>query len=271
MAKISAEAKEKYFEKLQAFKSSIEQIQSRINNILGTLEDEPGPGDSTKMFTAAEEELNLVSYYIVMNELSVSLLGVKNEAYLNDARKGIYKAIIQLEKVVTNFIDVPFSDYEEQLSYIEQIPAEARFHVLKKLGFSIRAVEDGFGENTKWRWSFVELEGRYATILKNMLNVKTVITDMDPRSDVYELTLEHLKYVKTWLQQAADRYRKKYELSTSRIDDFKLAINYLAALRRIHILLNEPAESEELKKKIEIWKSKMEADSKKSEAQKRQR
>jgi hypothetical protein len=271
MAKISAEAKEKYFDKLQGFKSSLEQIQTRINSIKATLDGQPGTGDSTKLLTTADEELNLVSYYIVMNELSLSLLGVKNEAYLNDARKGIYKAIILLEDVVSNYIDVPFSDYEEQLSFIEEVPTEQRFLLLKKLGYSIQAVEDGFGENTKWRWSFVELEGRYATILKNMLNMKTLIVDMDPRSDVYQLTLDHLKYVKEWLQIAADRYRQKYELSTLRIDDFKLAINYLSALRRIHIVLAESAEAEELKKKIEIWKSKMESDSKKSEAQKKAR
>jgi hypothetical protein len=65
------------------------------------------------------------------------------------------------------------------------------------------------------------------------------------------------------MQKSADRYREKYELSTSRIDDFKLAISYLAALRRLHIILGEPDNAEVVKKKADVWKAKMEADEKK--------
>jgi hypothetical protein len=63
---------------------------------------------------------------------------------------------------------------------------------------------------------------------------------------------------------SATRYREKYELSTFRIDDFKLAINYLSALRRLHIYLGENNDAETVKKNIEIWKIKMEKDSTKS-------
>ena len=57
----------------------------------------------------------------------------------------------------------------------------------------------------------------------------------------------------------------KYELSTSRMDDFKTAINFLAALKRFLTLTNQKREIEELKKKIDIWKQKMESDAKQSE------
>ena len=71
--------------------------------------------------------------------------------------------------------------------------------------------------------------------------------------------------IKKLLLQAADRYREKYELSTSRIDDFKMGINYLNSLRRIHALLGEKEGAETLKKKAEIWASKLEMDIKKQE------
>ena len=58
-------------------------------------------------------------------------------------------------------------------------------------------------------------------------------------------------------------------LSTGRIDDFRLGINYLLALRRIHLILNERNEAEEAKKKADIWKEKMDKDHKKNEAQKK--
>ncbi|MCL2602638.1 MAG: hypothetical protein FWD91_07480, partial [Treponema sp.] len=67
------------------------------------------------------------------------------------------------------------------------------------------------------------------------------------------------------LQNAADRYREKYELSTNRTDDFKMGIHFLNSLRRIHILLGERGNAETLRKKAEIWAAKLELDSKRQE------
>jgi hypothetical protein len=71
------------------------------------------------------------------------------------------------------------------------------------------------------------------------------------------------------LTQAADRYREKYELSTGQMQDFKLGINFLGALRRIHIVLAESEDAETIKKKYAIWKTKLETDIKKQEEAKK--
>ena len=259
MGKISIEARKRYFEKIKEYKNSIDQILKREQNLLQLIATDD-KGADYKRLMLADEYLNLVSLYVFMNALSVSLLGVKNEAYLNDARKGCYKSLIVLEEVVTNYIDVPYSDYDEQLKDIEGFEDEKRWQLVCKLGFSIQSVIDGFGDNSKWKWSFVELEARFATITKNLLNMKTVISGMDPRVPGYEARFHHLNLTKKLLQQAADKYRQKYELSTLRIDDFKIAINYLSALRRLSIRLGETNEAEIVKKKIEVWKGKMETD-----------
>lgn len=259
MGKISIEARKRYFEKINGYKISIDQIFKREQNLLQLISTDE-KGADYKRLILADEYLNLVSLYLLMNALSVSLLGVKNEAYLNDARKGCYKSIIVLEEIVTNYVDVPFSEYEEQLKDIEGFDDEKRWQLVCKLGFSIQSVIDGFGDNSKWKWSFVELEGRFATITKNLLNMKVVIAGMDPRVPGYEVRFRHLSLAKKLLQQTADRYRQKYELSTLRIDDFKIAINYLSALRRLHIILGETNDAEIVRKKIEVWKNKMETD-----------
>jgi hypothetical protein len=77
--------------------------------------------------------------------------------------------------------------------------------------------------------------------------------------------MAHLGLARELLQQAADRYREKYELSTLRIDDIKLGINYLAAVRRMHIVLGEAELADVVKKKMEIWRTKMENDIKKAD------
>ena len=66
-------------------------------------------GVAYKRLALAEENLGLVANFLLMNSLSWSFLGLKNEAYLNEARKCVYKVLIYLEEIVTSYIDVPFS------------------------------------------------------------------------------------------------------------------------------------------------------------------
>ncbi len=259
MAKVSEEAKTRYFERIKEYKKTIEQIYLREKN-LEKLASEDVNGAAAKRIIIADENMNLVSYFVLMNDLSLSLLGVKNENFLNEARKCCYKSIISLEEAVTPFVDVPFSDYEEKLAALEGLDDAKRYELIRKLGFAIQSVEDSFGENSKWKWSFVELEARFATVSKNLLNLKTLVAGLDPRVPGYEIRLAHMNLAKRLLQLSADRYREKYELSTHRIDDFKQAIGYLGALKRIHMLVGEQKDAELVKKKMEVWQAKMEKD-----------
>ncbi len=268
MGKISAQAKNRYLERIKEYKQVVEESKEKEKSQLSEINSET-EGLELKKIALSEDVLSRVSYYNLMNALSVSLLGVKNEGFLNEARKDCYKSLIYLEDAVTNYIDVPFSDYEEKIEAINEISDEKRYALLQKLGYSIQALKDGFGENSKWKWSFVELEGRYATITKNLINLKTIVAGLDPRIEGYETRLAHIALTKKTLQQAADRYREKYELSTLRIDDFKIAIAYLSALRRLLILIGQPNEAEVIKKKVDVWKVKMESDSKKLDAKKK--
>ncbi len=264
MGKISVEAKKRYFEKVKEYKTVLEQIMQREKNLLKLIEK----GDANSAYVKinlAEESLNLASYYLLLNEISVSLLSVKNDSYLNEARKSCYKCIIYLEDVVSNLIDAPYSDYKEKVEQIEGMEDEKRYALIRKLGFTIQSVMEAFGENSKWKWSFVELEGRFATVAKNIFNFKNLAEGLDPRSEGYQFRTAHLNLVKDLLQKAADRYREKYELSTLRIDDFKLAIHYLGALRRLYMLLGDGTNAETIRKKIEVWTQKMEDDERRAD------
>ncbi len=264
MGKISSEARKLYSERIKEYNAVIDSILSNEKQLLLEVNQNP-EGAGYIQVALADDTLNIVSYYLLMNKVSTELLGLKNEELLNKARKACYKSIIYLEKVVTDFIDVPFSEYEENLEKISDFSDEGRWAIIQKLGFSIDSVKSGYGENTKWKWSFVELEGRFGTIARNILDLRKAVAGMDPRIEGYEVRVAHIRLVKKLLQQAADRYREKYELSTNRIDDFKLAIKYLSALRRLHIVMGDTDESEVIKKKIEIWKTKMESDLRRKE------
>jgi hypothetical protein len=263
MAKISEGDRHLYLARTKIYRDTIDAILSREKNILAEIQENPeAEGVAFKKLALAEEMLNLSSNYVIINHVSQAVLNVKDEEFLNEGRKALYKCIIYLEDVVSNYIDIPFTDFEEKLTEIETIDASRRYLLVRKIGLAIEIVELAYGDNSKWKWAFVELEGRFATVAKNIFDMKNAFTNVDPRSPNYEPTVYHLRLMKKLLTQAADRYRNKYELSTNRIDDFKLGINYVGALRRIHILMGEREEAETVKKKYEIWAAKLEADMK---------
>ena len=234
------------------------------------LELKKNPADAAiRKLTLSDEMINLASNYMAINGVSQAVLKTKNENALNDARKTLYKAVIYLEEIVTNYIDAPFSEYEKKLSAIESYDANQRYHLIRKIGLAIDLIKYWYGDNSKWRWTFVELEGRYSAVAKNIVDLRNAYTNSSPDSPYYESTVYHLRLIKKLIAQSADRYREKYELSTGQTHDFKTGINFLGALRRLHIVMGESEDAEDLKKKMTIWTNKYEADAKKQEEAKK--
>lgn len=264
MAKVSEAAKKKYSEKIKVYKKLVDDQLQKEKQILQILKNDD-TGSAFKKLMLADEILNIVSYYLLMNELSLSLLGIKNEAFLNDGRKACFKALIYLEEVYTDFLDVPYSEYEENLLEVSTYPDEDRYNLIRKAGFSIDAIRHALGEGTKWKWSFVDMNGRLACVAKNSMELKKMASGMDPRVPGYQVRIKLLNLTRRLLQQSADDFRKKYELSTFRIDDFKRAISFLASLKRLSMILKRNTDVDALKKKIDIWKLKMDTDLKRME------
>ena len=259
MAKISAEDRYQYLEKLKPYKNTIQYLLKREHAVLEMIKSN-SHGAAHKRLTMAEEMISLASNYIVLCGISRAMLKLRSEEAMNDGRKSLYKAVIYLEEAVSPLIDEPFSEYEEKLAAIATVDAKRRYAIIRKFGLALQLLKSAYGDNTKWKWAFVELEGRYAAVAKNIIDLRTAVANTDPRSGDYEPTVLHLNLIKKLLLQAADRYREKYELSTNRIDDFKMGINFLNALKRIHIQLGERKNAEEIKKKANIWSSKLEVD-----------
>lgn len=264
MAKVSEKAREIYLIKIKDFKKAIQDLQLSEKELsLQMRKDElKAPYMALKK---SDIILNIVSYYVLMNSLSVAMLGVKNESFLNEARKACYKAIITLEDIFSDYVDAAYSEYEERVLQVKAFGEKDRFKMVRKIGFAIQAIKDGYGENSKWKWSFVELQGRHAVIAKNCVDMKKLIAGMDPHVEGYAQRVHHMRLTQTMMKQAAEDYRRKYELSTRRIDDFKKAIDFLGGVRRLHVLLGESSEAEAAKKKADVWHHKMNLDQKKDE------
>ena len=186
-----------------------------------------------------------------------------NKSFIVERRKTLYKAIIYLEDIVTGAIDISYSEIEEKVAEISNIPVEKRYYLVRKLGLAINLLINAFGENTKWRWSFTELQGRFAAVAKNLIDMKKASKDyFDPNSSDYDNTVLYIRLVKKLLFQSATGYRDRYELSTHRIDDMRLAIGYLSAQRRVELIMGNADEGEEIKKKAVVWHDKLLGDQK---------
>ena len=135
--------------------------------------------------------------------------------------------------------------------------------LMKKLGLAISMLKEAFGENSKWKLSFVELEGRFATVAKNFLDMKECVKDFfNPSSENYETTALYIRLVEKILNDSANAYRNKYETSSRRIDDMRNAIKYLLALRKCYIAIGKTDSADEVKRKALVWKDKMDSDHK---------
>ena len=220
-------------------------------------------GAEIKKLALADMMLSLSSLYMAQNTLSVNILNFKNNDALNDARKIIYKALIYVEDVVSNFVDCPYADLEPRLATIASIPIKQRYYLVRKFGLTIKLLADAFGDNSKWKWTFVEIRGRFVVIAKNLLDMKQAAKDnFDPNSPDYETSVLYIRLIRKLLDDSAMDYRDKYELGSRRADDMKQAVNLLIAARRVAMALSDNEASEEIKKKAVVWKNKLDADMK---------
>lgn len=262
MAKITEDARQQFNVEVENYKNRINECLEKEKNMLTVIKGNTAGAEYQKLILA-EEMIYVATLYIAIHGSSMKILGVKNNDALNEARKVLYKSIIYLEEIVTNSINIAYSELADQLASISNTPIQKRYQLVQKLGLAIEMVIEGFGDNSKWKWSFVELQGRFAVVAKNMLDMKTAVKDyFDPNSPDYEPTVLYVRLVKKLVEGSATAYRDRYELSTRRIDDINAGINFLLALRRIEVALGSSEEAEEIKKKAITWKKLMEADHK---------
>ncbi len=258
---IDKEKKEKFAEESSYLKRKIDEMNQKIKY----LESKKDENENLNKIRIASHYIDVVSIYCAMTDLSISLLGYKNETYLDIGRKCLYKSIIILEGVVSNIIDMPLGENYELLMSLDSFTDTERLKLIKKIGYTISLLEARYGKNSKWKYSFTEMEGRYTVIAKNFFDFRTYQEKNEPGIEGFDDRYDYLFLVKDFLIDASNRYREKYELTNQGAEDMKKAIDYLRALKKIHILFNEKDEMQNVSKRIELWSQKFEADLKAKE------
>jgi hypothetical protein len=260
MQEISQEDRQKKFSEITApYNEVIDKIirkeRALLKNVLGNTEE-----TARTRLKLAEEMFNLCSWYIVEYKMFQCFCRRHNDDLSDKARKALTKGLDYIEDIVSLRVDVPYSEYKDKLAMLSGVSGEKRYFVIRKLGLAIDLLKNIFGDSSRWKWVFVDLDGRLAVAAKNMLDMKNAIVNLDLQAKERGVTVFYVRRIKELLMQAADRYREKYELASRNTEDFQQAINFLNALKRFHILLNERSEAEEIRKTVEVWNNKLKDD-----------
>lgn len=264
--KISPGVKAEYAKSQSFFKGKVQELLQKEEAFYEKASDEEAK-NPYRQIESAEKMIYGASLFIELNSLCADLLEMRDNDALNEARKLIYKVLIHLETVLTNYVDVPYSDLDENMKALSKMDLNSRFYLIRKLGLIIDLLESALGEDSKWKLSFVEIRGRFAAVAKNFIDMRNAYKDyFDPSSAAYEVTVRYIRLVNRLLEDSANEYRNKYELSSRRIDDMRNAIFFLLAKQRLLATMGDAAGAEELKKKAVAWKTKLENDSKEGNA-----
>ncbi|MCP4133298.1 MAG: hypothetical protein GY754_20180 [bacterium] len=213
--------------------------------------------------------MDVISLYLKMNSLSLEMLGIKNDKFLTESRKDFYKVIQLMEEIVGADIDRTLRANNEYLVKIDKFNPEQILHYVQRIHKFFVELKNGIGGDSKWKWSFVELQARVAVITKNITNFSDFAKLRDPRTEYYYDRRELMQLCKDELAEAAKQYRTKYELSGKARDDLKKSIELLAALRKIHVLFGEDAEATRLKNTIDATKQALKAEDEAKDSKKK--
>ena len=217
---------------------------------------------------AATYHLYNMRLFFKMSDLSLDMLGIKNETFLNNARKEFYKILQMLEETVGDDIDRSLKENDEYMQKIEKFDPAQTLALMDRIHGIFQTLKSKVGEGSKWKWSFVELQARVAVITKNITNFSDVAKYRDPRTEFYRERLNLMQLCKESLAESAKQYRTKYELSGRARDDMKKSIELLSALRKIHVLFGEDGEATKLKNTIDAAKQTLEAEDKAKDSKK---
>jgi len=250
-----------YNEHIKEFKTAIDASNKR----LAELEKKKKESPRIKGYYIIEQVLELLKIIMLdinISDSSLEILSIKNEKSRGDARTKFYTVLQKMEDLLGKDVDRSLKENEEYLAQIERINPQQMLKLIQRIHFVLATIIDKIGEGSKWKWSFVELNGRGAVITKNAINFSDLQKYRDPRTEFYRERQAMMQLCKQSLRDTAQLYRTRYEQSTKAPEDILKSIELLSALRRIHILFSEVEEGNKVKMTIDALQARLEAEEK---------
>ncbi len=262
---ISKAQKAAYNDEIKNIKTEIDTLQKNIRETASKRKEMPnleGYFNIETVYYLVKD----IEYNIQINNLSVQMLNIKNNKSLDNAKSSLSKILQFMKETVGDEVDRDsLKENEEYLSRIGHFNARQILDLANKIDETFRSLRDSMGEDSKWKWLFVEFQAKLAVINRNLLNFSDMQKYRDPRQDFFHDRREHLHLVKDSLAEAAKQYRTKYELSAKSREDLKKSIDLLEALRKVHMVMGESSDADKLKTTIDAARQNLDAGDKKDD------
>jgi len=252
-----------YNDEIKPIKNNIDNLQNQIKEI--TLKKKNSPNlDPYYNLEIIHYLIRDIEMNVQINNLSVQMLSLKNNKSLDNAKSSLSKLFQAMKELVGDEVDrESLKENEEYLAKISHFNARQILDLANKINDTFLALKDAMGEDSKWKWLFVEFQAKIAVMNRNLINFSDVQKYRDPRQEFFHDRREHLNLIKDSLAEAAKQYRTKYELSAKSREDLKKSIDLLEALRKVHMILGESSEADKLKNTIDAARQNLDAGDKK--------
>ncbi|AOP33857.1 hypothetical protein A0128_08385 [Leptospira tipperaryensis] len=256
---LTKEQKQEFAEKLTDFKVYLDDLKKESNLFKSQLRKDPRL-EPYYQVALSINAIKTINTCLLVNDLSVAILDIKSDTYLNTGRKEVYNAISYMEKIVGVDYESGLAENKDMLVKISEFTPVQRLNFVKAIRQVTNKTIEAFGTNSKWKWSFPEIHFKIGVLCKNLFDFRAFEKERDLENPNYYIRQEHFNLVLELCNYAAQEYRAKFDLSTQDVGDLKKSIGMLEVNRKILQTTGDATEDlEKTKTLIESLKEKVES------------
>lgn len=239
---VSKEQKGLYNDKVRVYKGFAEDVAKEMSMLKALARKSPALEPYVQVRSAILG-LQRANTLVLMSRLSHDIQNIKNDSYLNDARKEIGSRMTDLTKLVGEDIDAGLTDNQEALARMSSLSQAQKLTLMRGFKQAIENVKDAMGETSKWRWYFPDMYYKLTVLARNLLDFKKFEKTKDPNDPDYRAYQEYMRFLLEESQVAAQDYRSKYELSTQEVADLIVIRKILELQKKVYIFLGQRDET----------------------------
>ncbi len=247
---VSSEQRKLFQEKISPYKKQVDEQKKEINSIRSLMK----ASENIRLYLSlkiAAIEIARCNTLVLMSNLSEKIQGVKNNAYLNDARKYLSNLITDMLNLFGKHMDSGFTENEETLEQISQFRPSHKLRLLQEFHIVVENIKHALGENSKWRWSFPDMYYRLTVLAKNINDFRLMGEVKDPEHSDYEALQDYLYFFLDKAQYTAHEFRSRYELSTQEVGDLQKIRDIFELQKKVYIWTGNHPEKERVQTSLD--------------------
>ena len=234
---VTKEQKKLFTEQVKSYKGFLDDIKKEISTLKAVSKKNARLAPYVEIRIALLG-LQRASTLILMSRLSMNIVNVKNETYLNDARKEISANFSNLEKILgSSVLEGTLTENKEVLKQIARVTPAQRLQLLKGFRNTILDLKGVMGDNSKWRWYFPDLHLKTSVLAKNLFDFSEYEKkSRKPDAEDHRTWLDLFAFLTEELHATAQEYRSRYELSTNDVNDLQTIQRIMEFSKKVYML-----------------------------------